>query len=334
MVVDELVRRGLDAGPLLQRHGLEAATLDHVLGRFPRQAILDFVAGANALAGDPALHVHAARAAKLGVFRFADYIGVMSPTVGLGLRAVMEGFGVVNEGVRWGVRDTPTSIVCELHAVAEPSPDPIEVACTFVVFEDRVRGMTHGEHGLEAIDLRAAEDVAGRAMRDALPETLFRFEQPVDRIVIARAAWDTTPLFSHPVVGAVVRAAASAPIVSEVRDWFSSVEDAIRSGLSRGAVAAPDIASQLGTSERSLQRRLQERGTSFLALLERVRQSEAFRLLRARTAREGIADIASRLGYSETSAFTRAFRRWTGRSPSDWASSDQTAAPGHKKAID
>lgn len=75
------------------------------------------------------------------------------------------------------------------------------------------------------------------------------------------------------------------------------------------------VCEQLSLSQRTLKRRLQQQGTSFLALREQARQDEATQLLRSDLA---ISRIAERLGYSDPANFTTAFRKWTGLSPSAW----------------
>jgi AraC-like DNA-binding protein len=76
------------------------------------------------------------------------------------------------------------------------------------------------------------------------------------------------------------------------------------------------LAVTLCVSERTLQRRLTERGLSYRVLLDQVRYQQARELLRAR--RMTIEQIAVALGYSEMAAFTRAFTRWFGASPSSY----------------
>jgi hypothetical protein len=63
-------------------------------------------------------------------------------------------------------------------------------------------------------------------------------------------------------------------------------------------------------------RRLNEHGTSFNKLLDEARFLAARNLLQSSQA--PVAEIATRLGYSDTAAFTRAFRRWAGTSPTEW----------------
>lgn len=76
------------------------------------------------------------------------------------------------------------------------------------------------------------------------------------------------------------------------------------------------IASAAGLSVRTLQRRLAEFGIDYSALIDRVRFDHAQTLLRD-PARH-LIDIALDLGYTDASSFTRAFRRWTGATPSDF----------------
>jgi AraC-like DNA-binding protein len=73
------------------------------------------------------------------------------------------------------------------------------------------------------------------------------------------------------------------------------------------------IAARLHMSARTLHRRLVDEGTSFRKVLTRVRREIAERHLRER--RLAISEIGFLLGFSEPSAFHRAFKRWTGRPP-------------------
>jgi AraC-like DNA-binding protein len=81
----------------------------------------------------------------------------------------------------------------------------------------------------------------------------------------------------------------------------------------RSADAHVDIvAARLGLTSRSLQRRLTDEGTTFATVREDVRRELARRYL---TEGLPIADISFLLGFSEPSAFFRAFKRWTGETP-------------------
>jgi AraC-like DNA-binding protein len=73
------------------------------------------------------------------------------------------------------------------------------------------------------------------------------------------------------------------------------------------------VTRALGVSRRTLSRRLAEEGTSFRHILDDVRREFACALLQDR--KLSIADVAFFLEYSESAAFTRSFRRWTGQTP-------------------
>jgi AraC-like DNA-binding protein len=77
-----------------------------------------------------------------------------------------------------------------------------------------------------------------------------------------------------------------------------------------------DIAKRLGLSVRSLHRRLSEDGFSFKLLTDQTRHELAEGLLKDQ--RYSIAEIAFVTGFSEQSAFTRAFKRWSGATPAQF----------------
>ena len=75
------------------------------------------------------------------------------------------------------------------------------------------------------------------------------------------------------------------------------------------------IARGLGMSQRSLARRLAERGLTFGKVREELRADLAARHIRDRDL--SISQVAWLLGYQEVSAFTHAFKRWTGMTPTE-----------------
>jgi AraC-like DNA-binding protein len=76
------------------------------------------------------------------------------------------------------------------------------------------------------------------------------------------------------------------------------------------------IAQHLGYAPRTLQRKLEEAGTSYHALLDDMRRELSIYYLRE--AHIAVSEVAFLLGFSETSAFHRAFRRWMGVSPGEF----------------
>ena len=100
-------------------------------------------------------------------------------------------------------------------------------------------------------------------------------------------------------------------------DSADSFTDIIRKQLSHEALGAGlrarDIAARMGISESTLHRRLGKERSSYKKIYDEAAQSFASLLIRQKSL--PVATIASRLGYSETAALTRAFRRWFGMSP-------------------
>jgi AraC-like DNA-binding protein len=99
--------------------------------------------------------------------------------------------------------------------------------------------------------------------------------------------------------------------ISQLR---TRVENAISSLLPHGRVLVEDVARSLGMSERTLARKLSDEGLNFTETLQQLRRDLAVRYLDDRKLH--ISKIAWLLGFHEVSAFTHAFKRWTGKTPS------------------
>ncbi|MEM9929783.1 MAG: AraC family transcriptional regulator ligand-binding domain-containing protein [Bacteroidota bacterium] len=91
------------------------------------------------------------------------------------------------------------------------------------------------------------------------------------------------------------------------------VEELIKDALPSGIPSISQISTHIGMSNRTLTRRLAENEQSFRDLIKKVQEEMAKNLLQDNN--RGIADIAFETGFSEQSAFSRAFKRWTGKSP-------------------
>ena len=96
--------------------------------------------------------------------------------------------------------------------------------------------------------------------------------------------------------------------------------------LSGGQPTLQQCAKDLGLGARTIQRRLKEEKTSFSEVLDRLRSKVAINLLEDPS--HSIGDVAFFLGYSEPSAFHRAFRRWTGKAPLQYRRSRMREATG------
>jgi AraC-like DNA-binding protein len=99
-------------------------------------------------------------------------------------------------------------------------------------------------------------------------------------------------------------------------DFPEQVRRVLCEALLSGQSSTEQVAALFGMHGRTLNRRLEASGTSLRELVEEGRYTLARQMLEH--SRKDMSEIASVLGYSESSAFTRAFRRWSGRTPHLW----------------
>ena len=95
--------------------------------------------------------------------------------------------------------------------------------------------------------------------------------------------------------------------------------------LPHGKAHAQTVAKALRLSVRTLSRRLADEGTTYAEIVDRVRRSLALQYLEEPGF--SLSQIAWLLGYEQTTSFNHAFRRWTGRSPSEARSEKRYSAP-------
>ena len=112
--------------------------------------------------------------------------------------------------------------------------------------------------------------------------------------------------------------AASLDEIGAQNSLADQVKIVLKRRLASGKPDLEDVARELGTSERTLQRRITEAGSTFRKLLEESRYELGRQMLSER--QNGIDEIAFLLGYQDTSSFYRAFRSWEGVTPAQWRS--------------
>jgi AraC-like DNA-binding protein len=107
------------------------------------------------------------------------------------------------------------------------------------------------------------------------------------------------------------------------KDVMARCRASLLERMTSGDLSEDNLARDLHMSRRSLQRRLAEAEATYQSLVDETRRDMALRYLEDPD--KSATDIAFLLGYSQQSAFTRAFRRWTGMSPSEYRSSNSLA---------
>jgi AraC-like DNA-binding protein len=138
-----------------------------------------------------------------------------------------------------------------------------------------------------------------------------------DEVVMSRTALERRPPTANAALSAYFESHLATRAASEPAPTFTArVRDLLVEALGHGEPEARRIARRLGVAERTMRRELAREATSFRGVLQTVRSEHAERMLA--DPRLSLTEIAFALGFSEHSAFTRAFTRWFGRSPASY----------------
>jgi AraC-like DNA-binding protein len=152
------------------------------------------------------------------------------------------------------------------------------------------------------------------------------FGAPGAEMVFERAFLDREQLFTNTRLHRVLKEQAESMLLSEVRTepLHLRVRAILKEEeLTLGEKGRQMLAKRLGISARSLRRRLSQEGQTLWNLLEEARKEHAFFLLGETDT--PLKNIAERLGFSEPSAFHRAFKRWTRQTPIQYRLDHRTA---------
>lgn len=150
-----------------------------------------------------------------------------------------------------------------------------------------------------------------------------RFGAPRTELVIPASMLDTPLAKSDPSLSSFFERHAEDILrrTGARADATARVRRGVTEALHAGEVSETNVARRLGWSERTLRRRLGEEGTSFRQVLDDVRRELAQGwLVQSEMA---IGEVAFLLGFSESSNFHRAFKRWTGQTPDEFRRSQR-----------
>jgi AraC-like DNA-binding protein len=264
------------------------------------------------LTGDPQLALAIARATSPGAFGIVEYVCRSAPTLGDALRQWVRYLNLLDDAVEVALEIDGDRACLRLVRESE-APAPASHELCFALVVDYARKLVTSPIRITAVELahRAPGDVAAyRAWFDAPVQ----FNASETQLVLPRAALDHELTSSDPVLLAILTRAAEdvARRTSDDPSLAAQVARVLRDALRDDAGNIDTVAKRLGMTSRSLQRRLKDEGSSFQVVRDTTRKELARRYLDARLS---IAEISFLLGFSEPSAFFRAFKRWTGLTP-------------------
>lgn len=315
-LVESCRKLGLDAAGILRWAGVDAARLMDPDARLPAEQADALWRKAFAAAGDPCLALHAAEATPFGAFPALDYLAASSSTLGEGLSRVAAYFPLVDPRGRIDVVPASGAVALVFRGIGGRALPPPAQEYTLAVLYLRARQVAPAPwRPAEVRFTFPRPPQAGEHARVFEVEPRFDAREPA--LVLPRAAWDLPTRAPDPGLASLLEdharrlagAAAAEDLPGEVRA-------AIAADLPGREPSLEAVARRLGHSRRSLQRRLTASGTSFARLVAEVRRERAEAFLSSRDV--SVAEVSWLVGFSEQSAFTRAFRRWTGRSPTQF----------------
>lgn len=163
--------------------------------------------------------------------------------------------------------------------------------------------------------------LSGRQPADAAPyarhvRTTVRFDQQNTQAILDSAAMETRLPEADAGQRSLVLARIEAMMEEQNEPVLARVRRAMRGALLEGSPQMPDVAARLNLHSRTLRRRLASEGVTFETVRDQVRFVVARELLEMTALSMG--EIASALAFSTQGVFSDAFRRWSGKSPSQW----------------
>lgn len=302
---------------LLEGTGLTLDDLKRPETRVPLEVCAALVERAHRLTGEPALAFFMGLHMRLSWHGFLGFAAMTASTPREALE-IAERFSLTRTaafGIACYVEGDGASLVLE-ERMALGGLREFAVIALLVGIAQIARDLTGkplrgaAEFAFPAPDYAAA--LLSRPGVDAAGT--MAFDKPAHRLVFDASVLDLPVRGADPAAMQLARAQCDRELaaIAEAAGYVGRVR-AVVAARHDGTPSLEEVARQVHVSPRTLKRRLADQGASFSAIVEEVRQQRALLLLDDQ--RLALAEVADRLGYSDVANFTRAFRRWTGRTP-------------------
>lgn len=316
---------GVDAAEACRRAGIAPEELTGPDASVPVPRAIELWRALEELSGDPAIGVAVAARIPLGVLGFVYHSVHASETLRDACRRACRYNRLIAGPLRVVVREQGDEAMIALENTRPPvAALPFATVQHVLLFSLRVAESALGVP-LRPREVRFVHPLRGaREKIEAAFGAPCRFEAKSAGIVLARSDLDRPIPSGDPTLARWLDVTGDAQMEAHERaDAAPRVRAVVRTLLSRGEPALDEVAAELRTPARTLQRRLSAEGTSFAAVVDEVRREVALRMVAE--ASVPLADVAFVTGFSELSAFYRAFRRWTGATPLEWRRAESAA---------
>ncbi|MBO0827139.1 MAG: AraC family transcriptional regulator [Streptosporangiales bacterium] len=311
-------RQGRDPRMFLRAAGIPVGLLDDPLARVTPDQFTALVQALWVDLDDEYMGL-APVPCRRGAFAMMCHATIHCADLGAALRRGFAFYRLFPGGPRMSLEVTgdEAAVVFELHA---DDPDRFLAESVLVIWHRFSSWATGRRILLRQVDFTYREP-AHSAEYDLLFGCPPRFEQPRTAFVFDAAALRLPILQDEGSLAVFLRDAPAGLLAG--RDYGTSVAERVRRLLDRPGrrhlQSLREVAGELALSEQTVRRRLREEGTSFRRVREDVLRDVAVAALVRGD--EPVEHLAERLGFSEASAFHRAFKRWTGTTPGSYRES-------------
>jgi AraC-like DNA-binding protein len=305
---------GAQVDALLRRAGLSRTQIDDPKARLDVRSQIKFLNLVAEAIGDDLLGFHLSKEFELREAGLLYYVLASSETLGEALRRAARYSSIVNEGVKLTVHETREIRLTYEYVGIARRLDRHQIEF-FIAVLIRICRQLSNRHLL-------AHDVCFAHRRKVTSElsTFFggriKFGAEIDEATFSESVQNVPIVSADPYLNNLLVQYCEEALAhrKQTRSSFGlRVENAVALCLPHGQARVSQVARRLGLSQRTLTRRLASEGLTFSGLVKELRTDLAKRHLADRDL--SISQIAWLLGYREVSAFTNAFRCWTGKAP-------------------
>ncbi|WP_114943644.1 AraC family transcriptional regulator [Microvirga calopogonii] len=307
---------GIDPAPVIREAGLDPALFDDGANIIPHAALGRLLTLSVARTHCPHFGFLAGRHATILSLGLVGRLMQHSETVGDALRALVSNLCIQNRGA------VPSLTVSDGMALLTFSIYQPEAESADQISDGSLAVAVNALRTLRGADWNPAEVLLPRAApADQEPyrrhfRSPVRFNQESATLVFPAHDLDHRIDGADPMVREVLEERIRQMKLAQGREFSDDIRRLLRTRLTSARCSAEDIAETLAMHRRTLSRRLKDSGMGYRAIANEIRFEIARQLLQ--DTEVPLGQIAAALGYSEASAFTRAFRRWSGRTPKAW----------------
>jgi AraC-like DNA-binding protein len=319
-IVPALRDFGLDPDPIIREAGLDPSLFDDGANVIPHAALGHLLTLSVARTNCPHFGLLVGKRATILSLGIVGRLMQHSETVGDALRALVSNLSIQNRGA------VPSLTITGDTALF-----------TFSVYQPEAESAEQIADGALAVTVNALRTLGGSEWNPIevfLPRAPPADSEPYRRHFRAPIRFNqesATIIFKAQDLGLRIAGAdAIVRVLLEERiqqlkgaqgsEFSDDIRRLLRIRITNNRCSAEDIADLLAMHRRTLSRRLKGAGIGYRAIANEIRFEIARQLLQ--DTRVSLAQIAAALGYSEASAFTRAFRRWSGQTPTTWRTGD------------